>query len=83
MKKLDFEYEEDESLKRQCMHCGRTGNGKIDKCNVCGKEMMTKETLQEGVECAICYSVFEQYEDGYRNNETNDLICKDCYSSLE
>lgn len=86
-RKTDYRLEKDDVIGVDCCSCGSHSEGyeavEDHTCEVCGSTDVTLETAHEGTRCAACNSVFDCWEDGYRNTNTGQLICKDCHSKLE
>ena len=85
-KRADYREEPDCIIGVDCCSCGSHSEGyeavEDRTCEVCGCTDVTVETAHEGMMCCGCGSVFDCWEDGYRNIKTGQLLCKTCYSTL-
>ena len=83
----DFTYEEDRFIYAECDNCGAIIENEDDAdahdgiCPNCGGDLLNN-TSHETCTCAMCGGYFDMWEDAYRHNKTNELICCECYDKL-
>ena len=89
MKQSDFnaEVEEDFGIGFECEDCGNTGSyeeyEEEENCPECQSTSILQETSHDGVDCVVCKTAFDMWEDGHRSKTSKDLVCTYCYDELE
>lgn len=94
MKRENFELEEDHCYAVECEDCGYVDDdfhfteenmewelGDY-RCQNCGGDVLIM-TIHEVEECSNCGHTFDMWEDAYRDDFEDALICEDCYFELD